>query len=68
MGKVHLTLAWLIGVIAIAFCATAVVKYWGEFTGYHTELSIGMLIVGLAVILTRAQILCKHDGISINRC
>lgn len=54
MGKVHLTLAWLIGVIAIAFCATAVVKYWEEFTGYHTELSAGMLIIGLAVMLAGA--------------
>lgn len=42
------------GVLALAFCAAAVVKYWGEFTGYHAELSVGMLIAGLAVMLAGA--------------
>lgn len=54
MGKVRLAFSWLIGVIAIAFCATAAVKYWGEFTSYDPDLSVGMLIVGLAVMLTGA--------------
>jgi hypothetical protein len=57
---VRVTIRWVVGALALAFCAAAVVKYWGEFTSYDPELSVGMLIVGLAIMLTGA--LSKATG------
>ncbi len=57
---VRVAIRWVVGVLALAFCAAAVVNYWEEFTSYDPELSVGMLIVGLAVMLTGA--LSKATG------
>ncbi|NVL90021.1 MAG: flippase-like domain-containing protein [Desulfobacterales bacterium] len=51
MRKVRLVIGWVIGVLAVAFCIGAAAKYWGEFTRYHTGISVRMLIVGLACML-----------------
>jgi hypothetical protein len=41
-------LSWVAGTLAVVLCIGAGAKYWGEFTKYHTELSVWMLIMGLA--------------------
>lgn len=60
ISTVRTVLGWGIGISAIILCILAAVKYWGEFAVYHPELSIGMLVVGLAVML--AGVLAKAAG------
>ncbi len=52
MKTLSLVLGWVVAGLAVAFCVGAAIKYWGEFTSYHTELSVWMLILGFAFTLT----------------
>ena len=48
---IRVILRWAVGVVAVFLCILAAIRYWDEFTRFHAEMSVWMLIIGLGFML-----------------
>lgn len=51
LKSIGTVVAWLVGIVALAFCCSAVVRYWDEFAGYKGDVSVLGLCTGLLCLL-----------------